>query len=206
MTLGDGVSGVKKAIYGTIAFSLFASVTVGQDLAAVPVHGKPVWLQVVSMAEAPGSPIAVQSLSTNQVIGSLPVDSSFLSFGTNGQIVTFAYNGEIGYVPAVAVARRFPQVSEPAGPPAGPDTLEELAEAYEERVTGQAAVSLRLKNSAATPTAPEGFVPQGNIPGQPGLGFGGGVGINPQPGAALATGGVRGIGAMVPGGGVPQRK
>lgn len=202
---------MKKAIFGFIASSVLASAAFAQDLGAVPVHGKPVWQQVVSMAQAPGSPIAVQSLSTNQVIGSLPVDSSFLSFGTNGQIVTLAFNGEIGYVPAVAVMRRYPLVPEPEGAPAGPETLEELAEAYEERVTGQAAVSLRLKNSLAAPTPQAGLIPQGNIPGAPGLGFGGGVGINPQPGAALATGGVRGVGAMVPGapgfgGGGPQMK
>ncbi len=191
---------MKKAIFGITVVSVLASAAVGQELGAVPVHGKPVWQQIVSMAEAPGSPIAVQSLSTNQVIGALPVDSSFLAFGTNGHIVTLAFNGEIGYVPAVAVTRLYPQVSEPAGPPAGPDTLEELAEAYEERVTGQAAVSLRLKDSSSNQRPQPGTAPMGVIPGAPGGLYGGGVGINPQPGAALATGGVQGVGNMIPGG------
>ncbi len=192
---------MKKAIIGITVCSILASVAVAQELAAVPVHGKPIWQTVVSMAQSPGSPIAVQSLATNQVIGALPVDSRFLAFGSNGQIVTLAFNGEIGYVPAVAVTRLHPIASAPAGAPAGPNTLEELAEAYEEKVKGQAAVSLQLKNSIANK---QPAAPQGVIPGAPGVGFGGGVGVDPyagQPGAALAGGGVQGVGGMVTGAG-----
>lgn len=196
---------MKKAIFGIIVGWALASAGIGQDLGAVPVHGKPVWQQVVSMSQSPGSPIAVQSLSTNQVIGALPVDSSFMSFGTNGQIVTMAFNGEIGYVPAVAVTRMYPRISEPAGPPAGANTLEELAEQYEEKVNGTAGVSLRLKDSIPEPQ--RGINPVGAIPGAPGTGFGTGVGVNPnagQPGAALANDGVQGVGALLPGG--PEQK
>ncbi len=195
---------MKKAIFGILVGLVSTTGAWAQDLAAVPVHGKPVWQVVQSLPNSPGSPIAVRSLSTNQIIGAVPVDHRFLSFGGNGEIVTLAFNGEIGYVPASAVGRLYPQIVEPANPPAGPDTLEELAAAYEEKVAGQASVSLKPTNSIVGKVAQTAVVGQGSIPGYPGNTMGAGTGIDPyagQPGAALAGGGVQGVGAMAGQGG-----
>lgn len=194
---------MKKAFFCILTSSIMLGSATAQDLVAVPVHGQPVWQQVLSTPASPGAPIAVQSLKTNQVIGSLPVDSSFLSFGTNGQIVTLAYNGEIGYVPAVAVTRLHPKAVKPKLNPAGPNTLEELAQAYEDKVTGEAKVSLSNSSDQVGNNNSQMFPgAQGAVPGALGVGYGGGNGVTPyggQPGAALATGGVQGIGQIVNG-------
>ncbi len=198
---------MKKTSLG-LAICVLTGAAMAQELTKVPVHDKPVWQVVAGMPDAPGQPVVVRSLSTNQPLGTFPVDTRFMSFGGNGQIVTTAINGEMVYLPSTAVSRLYPVVQKPAIPPPGPDTLEELANAYEERMTGQVGVSLDARDSLIDRAkASQPMVGQGATPGMPGTTFGGGVGVNPysntqpMPGAALAQGGVQGVGAMVGSGG-----
>jgi len=190
---------VKKALAGIVALGLVSAVS-AQSLTKVPVHNKPVWQVVSGLPDAPGSPVPVRSLATDQVLGVIPMDARFLAFGTNGQITTLAINGEMAYVPSVAASPLYPQVPKVEVPPPGPNTLEELAEEYVDRVEGRAGVSLTLTDSLAEKANQGSMTGQGAIATMPGSDFAANAGINPygvQPGAALATGGVQGIGQMV---------
>lgn len=186
-----------------LAFSgAFACCSFAQSLSNVPVHAKPVWHQVIGSSDGSGAMVAVQSLKTQQVIGGLPVGYKFLAFGGSQGIVTLAFNGEIGLIPASMVAQVNPLTTPPAKAPAGESTLEELADAYEKKVTTGAGVSLSYSNSIVEKTNKQSqLVGQGAIPGGVGVDMGM-AGEYPQPGAALATGGPQGVGALV---GVPQK-
>lgn len=174
-----------------------------QSLQGSPVHSAPVWLQVQSLAEAPGSPVVVRSLETNEVIGALPVDYRFMSFGSNGHITTLAVNGHLAYIPAAATTRLYPQVPREEIAPAGPSSLEQLAQEYEERVTGQAQVSLRPQNSIVNQVQErqESAAMLGaNLNMGAGAGMMGmGDPMYAGPGAALAGGSVGAVGDMVGG-------
>jgi hypothetical protein len=201
---------VKKAFTGILAAMAITSVAYSQKpLTQVPVHDKPVWQVVTGSPDAPGLPVPVRSLSTNQVMGALPVDSRFLSFGSNGQIVTLAVNGELVYVPTSAVSKLYPVAPKPEIPPPGRDSLEDLAEAYDKRMSGQAGVSLKLKDSLEA-KVPQPIVGAGANPAMPGSDYMGGGAMpygQPQPGAALMGGGIPALGAMAnPYGGQPQYK
>jgi len=188
---------VKSVFAGAAIIALVASAQAETPLNKVPVHNKPTWQVITGMPESPGAAVPVRSLSTDQVLGAIPVDSRFLSFGSNGQIVTFGLNGELVYVPTSAVSALHPVPPKEAAPPGGKQTLEELAEAYEQKVTGAAAVSLELSDSLESKAQP--IVGQGANPAMPGSNFMGG-GAQPynqyQPGAALMTGGPQALGGM----------
>ena len=190
---------MKKVIAGIMAAGLVSAVG-AQSLVKVPVHNKPIWQVVSGLPDAPGSAVPVRSLATDQVLGVIPMDARFLSFGTNGQITTLAINGEIAYVPSVAASPLHPRVPKVEIPPPGPNTLEELAEEYVDRVEGRAGVSLTMSGSLADKSAPALGTGQGAIATMPGSNFAPNAGVNPygvQPGAALAQGGVQGVGQMV---------
>lgn len=172
---------------------LVAAPGTAQDLFAAPVHDEPKWHIVTALPNAPGAPVAVRSLATNQLIGALAPDTRFLKFGGNGQVITFALNGTIGYIPAAAAV-----VSNPV-PPENQDfttwgkSLEQLAQEAEDRSTGQIAVSLEPQR---TPAPAPSAQSAGVMPGGIGTNLPYGQGANPQPGAALATGGLPALGNM----------
>lgn len=78
------------------------------QLALMPVHDAPKWKVVTGLPSAPGAAIAVSSLSTNLVIGQMKADEKFLAFGTDGKVVTLAFNGTIGYIPANTAKDVYP--------------------------------------------------------------------------------------------------
>ena len=190
-----------RVLVGMMSVVALASVSFGaRSLTQVPVHDRPVWQVVTGSPESPGSAVPVYSLVSDQVVGSVPVDAKFLSFGTNGEIVTFSVNGQLVYVPATAVSRLYPVAPRAEVAPPGRKTLEQLAEEYEKRVTGQAAVSLTLSDSLQSKADQSAAAVQSM--GGPGVAVSDIPNYadpnNPMPGAALATGGIPGLTGMVP--------
>lgn len=190
---------MSKVCVGVMAVVALTSVSFGaKSLTEVPVHDRPAWQVVTGSPDTPGAAVPVYSLVSDQVVGSVPVDAKFLSFGSNGEIVTFSVNGQLVYVPATAVSRLYPVPPKTisAAPP-GRKSLDQLAKEYEDRVNGLAAVSLTLSDSleskanrsaanAVVGGAGAGPVSQPNFMDP----------NNPMPGAALATGGIPAIGGM----------
>jgi len=78
------------------------------QLNLMPVHDAPRWKVVAGVPEAPGAAVAVSSLATNQVVGQIRPDEKFMSFGTDGQVITLAFNGTIGYIPVSAARDLYP--------------------------------------------------------------------------------------------------
>ncbi|MGI8906882.1 MAG: hypothetical protein ACR2IE_10375 [Candidatus Sumerlaeaceae bacterium] len=91
-----------------LCFVVSLAAAASAQLALMPVHDAPKWQVLSGLPEAPGAAVAVSSLSTNQVIGQLKPDEKFLAFGTDGKVVTFGFNGTIGYIPATAVRDLYP--------------------------------------------------------------------------------------------------
>src|SRR4051794_19861305 len=91
----------------TTLFFATASIASAQ-LAQMPVHDAPKWEVVSGLPEAPGAAVAVTSLATNVVIGQIKPDEKFLAFGTDGKVVTLAFNGQIGYIPVTAAKDLYP--------------------------------------------------------------------------------------------------
>lgn len=198
-----------------LSVALFAGTVLPGSVAAMetsrlPVNDKPVWQVVSGLPEAPGVPVIVRSAATNEPIGAFPVDTRFMSFGSNGHIVTTAINGALVYLPASSVSQLYPTIQQEDGAPRGAKSLEERAEEYEERVKGNAEVALRARDSikeiAAQRMAQSQMVDPNAAAGMDPMmgGMGMGMGMdpnNPQPGAALATGGVQALGGMAGAGG-----
>lgn len=196
-----------RSIFALGITGICAAGAMGQALNAVPVHEHPVWQQVqavqgtnvVQSGQAPM--LEVKSMQSHQVLGWVPVGYQFLSFGSSSGITTMAFNGEIGYLPSSAVARLYPSTTPPAGPPAGPVSLETLAEEYVQRVETGAGVSLQADSSIVQEVKDKESALQLTGTGTAAVSPYGDVGAmdpyNPQPGAALATGGPQGIENMV---------
>lgn len=139
------------------------------QLEIMPVHDSPRWKVVSGIPQAPGAAVAVSALATNQVIGQIRPDEKFLSFGTDGQVITLAFNGTIGYIPATAARDLYPIEQQTTAWRAWGKTLEEIAqeEAGEKDITK---ISLKPRKTE-TPTGAAGGA--GGAPGaalDPGIG------------------------------------
>lgn len=162
------------------AFALFAPVTAWAQLDIMPVHDSPRWKVVQGLPQAPGAAIAVTSLATNQVIGQIRPEEKFLAFGTDGQVVTLAFNGTIGYIPVTAARDLYPVQERVTQWRAWGNTLEELAE-KETAEKDLSKISLRPRPKE-TPTG-----------AAPGAGGAPGAGMDPGIGNAEVTGRDAGI-------------
>jgi hypothetical protein len=166
----------------------------------LPVHGDARWQVVVPPPNSTSAVVPVVSVATNQVIGYLKPDSKFLSFGTDGNVTTLAFNGEIAYINAAAAHEMNPRLPKSAEFHAWGKTLEQLAADTEQRSKSAKNLSLKPKDTPV-PVAQAPGVSTTGMPNGMGIGMNG---MQPQPGAALATGGVQGLGQMATGGAAPN--
>jgi uncharacterized membrane protein YgcG len=107
---------------------LAATVAAQAQLSLMPVHDAPHWQVVTGLPEAPGAAVAVSSLATNAVIGQLKPDEKFLAFGTDGKVVTLAFNGQIGYIPVSAAKELYTPEQKSTEWKAYGQTIEQMAE------------------------------------------------------------------------------
>lgn len=166
------------------------------EASKLPVHGDARWQVVTPPPNSTSSVVPVVSVATNQIIGYMKPDVQFLSFGTDGNVTTLAFNGQIGYINAAAAHELNPRLPKSTEFHAWGKTVEELAAETEERSKSAKNLSLKPKDTPAPVVQAPGVATTGM-----GInGMGAMNGMNPQPGAALATGGVQGLGQMATGG------
>lgn len=196
-----------KTSFALILSALCATAVAEEDLRFVPVHGKPVWQQVnaVPQNQAPAPQegyVEVRSLASRDVIGWVPVGYRFLAFGADEGVVTLSLNGQIGYLPRAVTSRLYASTAKQPRPPAGPVTLEKLADEYDARVRTGAGISLSSQSSIVeTVSKQQALLGQPGIPGDVGLPMGGNTVITDPAqmgaGAALVTGGPQALGGYV---------
>jgi hypothetical protein len=134
------------------------------DVTRGPVHGAPRWQVVTGVPDAPGSPVAVYSLETGQVIGHLKMNEKFLTFGEDERVFTLAFNGSVGYIDRNAATALYPvDKTEPPFRMWG-KTLEEQAEEAKSRERDAKGISLEPINMKKIAPKATGQ------PGVPGLG------------------------------------
>jgi hypothetical protein len=139
----------------------------------MPVHDAPKWLVVTGLPTAPNAAIAVSSLSTNAVIGQLKPNDKFLAFGTDGKVVTLAFNGTIGYIPVDAVKDLYPTEARTAEFKSYGQTIEQTAEVQKAKEKDISGRSLAPKPKKTPRTAAGGT---GGAPGTADRGGKGGGG------------------------------
>lgn len=177
-----------KQFFVTSAVCLLAGLGFSQS--ANPIYGDSRWKIAQSLPEAPGQPVPVRSIVNNELVAYIKPDTKFLAFGDDGEIVTLAAAGQLGYIPATGAADLNPIPPRPDLNPGWGPSLEQRADAAEARSRNPENLSLApLKTPAPVMTPVNSLQPVG------GMAFNNGV--NPQPGAALATGGIQGINQMV---------
>lgn len=156
-----------KRLSFAVGIALLAGVACAQ-LATMPVHDAPRWQVVTGLPEAPNAAIAVSSLSTNAVIGQLKPNDKFLAFGTDGKVVTLAFNGTIGYIPVSAVKDLYPAETKATEFKSYGKTIEQMAEedkAKERDIRGRSLAPLPKKTPSGAAGgaggAPGGAMDQG---------------------------------------------
>lgn len=196
-----------KTTFALILTAFCATAIAEEDLRFVPVHGKPVWQQVNAVPQQQAAVpqegyVEVRSLASREVIGWVPVGYRFLAFGSDDGIVTMSLNGQIGYLPRAVTSRLYASTAKQPRPPAGPVSLEQLADEYDTRVRTGAGISLSSQSSiVATVANQQAMLAQPGIPGELGVPMAGDTAITDPslmgPGAALVTGGPQALGGMV---------
>jgi hypothetical protein len=153
---------------------LSAGAVAPAQLSLMPVHDAPRWEVVTGLPSAPGAAVVVSSLATNAAIGQLKPDEKFLAFGTDGKVVTMAFNGQIGYIPVNAAKELYPLEQKSTEWKAYGPSIEEVAEqekSKEHNIQGRSLAPL----PKATPKSSGAAGGAGGAPGS-GMDAGGGRG------------------------------